>query len=270
MRKIIVLLFLVFPFFIFSQQIERVKVDGVISAPIGEDIEGISVYNVSSQKGTITNENGEFIIEVGINDRVLFTALQFQKFTIIIDEGIVENKQMRVYVNPAIMQLDEIIVRPHDLSGNIVVDVARIKTVDLDSGFTLSWEAMEFDFEFSDDRSAGVENSALDEVEPAGLNIIGLVGLLGETLFKNRNRSTQKLTPLEKAQIADASYTAVYQRFANSYFTEVLKIPEDQIENFLYFISDNGFTLDLLKENNELKLMDFLEKQSKIYLARDE
>lgn len=269
MRKIYILLLLLFPTFIFAQQIERVLVNGAITAPIGEDLEGISVYNVSAQKGTITNENGEFTIEMGVNDRVLFSALQFQKFTVIVDEGVVETRQMKVYVNPAITTLDEIIVRPHDLTGNIRVDVSRIKTVDLDTGFNISWEEMEFDFEFADDRSTEVENVAMREVPTAGLNVLGLVSLLGETLFRKRDTTVQ-LTPLEKAQLADASYTAIYQRFANDYFIDVLKIPKDQIENFLYFVTENGFKPDLVQENNELKLMDFLEKQSKIYLARTE
>lgn len=275
MKKTFAILFFVIPVMFFAQQAERTLVNGVITAPIGEDLEGISVYNVSSQKGTITDQNGAFTLEVGLQDRVLFTALQFQKFTIIVDEGIIENKQLKVYVNPAVVQLDEIIVRPHDLTGNIVVDVARIKTVDLDAGINYAWEQMEFGYEFSDDRSSSVKNTALDRtsqmaIEHIGtINLLGFVGLLGETLFRNRNRS-QILSPLEKAQLADASFTAVYQRFAQSYFTDNLKLTQDQIEPFLYFISNNGFTTDLLKENNELKLMDFLEKQSKIYLATTE
>ncbi len=270
MRKIFILMVLVFPVLLFAQQTERVLVNGVITAPFGEDLEGISVYNVSAQKGTITNENGEFSLEMGINDRVLFSALQFQKFTVIIDEGIINTRQLKVYVNPAITTLDEIIVRPHDLTGNIRVDVSRIKTVDFDTEFKISWEEMEFDYEFAPDTSTGVENSAIREVPTAGLNVLGLVGFLGEALFRKRDTTTQKLTPLEKAQLADASYTAIYQRFANDYFTDVLKIPKDQIENFLYFVTENSFTPDLIRENNELKLMDFLEKQSKIYLARTE
>jgi hypothetical protein len=270
MRKFFILLLFAFPGLILAQQTERVLVNGVITAPVGEDLEGISVYNVSAQKGTITNANGEFSLEMGINDRVLFSALQFQKFTIIVDEGIIQNRSMKVYVNPAVTTLDEIIVRPHDLTGNIRVDVSRIKTVDLDTSLNISWEEMEFDFEFADDPSSGVENVAVREVPTAGLNVLGLVGLLGETLFRKRDTTTQKLTPLEKAQLADASYTAIYQRFAHDYFIEVLKIPKDQIENFLYFVTENGFRPDLVQENNELKLMDFLEKQSKIYLARTE
>lgn len=270
MRKFVFLLLLVFPVFVFSQQIERVVVQGVVTAPVGEDLEGISIYNSSSQRGTITNEKGEFSLEVGVNDRVLFSALQFQKFTVIVDEGIVSTRQMKVYVNPAVTTLDEIIVRPHDLTGNIRVDAGRINTTDLAVDLNLSWENMEFDFEFAPDSSTEVENIATREVPTAGLNVLGLVGFLGETLFKRRDTATQKLTAVEKAQLGDASYTAIYQRFAQDYFVDVLKIPQDQIVSFLYFAVDNGFTRDLIQENNELKLMDFLEKQSKVYLARTE
>lgn len=270
MQKRLIFLLLLIPALFFSQQIQRIEINGIITAPVGEDLEGISIFNISSQKGTITNENGEFVLEVGLNDRVLFSALQFQKFTIIVDEGIIDTRQMKIYVNPAVTTLDEIIVRPHDLTGNIQVDVSRIKTVDIESDLSIPWEVMEFDYEFAPDKSTAVENKATNEVPTAGLNIIGLVSLIGEKLFKRGDATNQKLSSLEKAQIQDASYTAIYQRFARDYFTNVLNIPSDQIQNFLYFVTENGFSAELIKENNELRLMDFLEKQSKIYLSQTE
>jgi len=272
MQKLLLILIFIIPFVGLPQQIERVKVEGVITAPPGEDLEAISIYNISSQKGTITNEKGEFTLEVAVNDRVLFSALQFQKFTVIVDEVIVKEKIMKIYVNPAVMQLDEIIVRPHNLTGNIVVDAARIKTSKPPVSFDLSWEDLEYGFEFSDDKSSGVKNSALDKTSKMAtehigtVNLLGFVGLLGETLFKNRKSTSEKRSPLVRAQLTDVSYTAIYQRFPKTYFTDLLQIPEDRIENFIYYSIENGFTADLLQENNELKLMDFLEKQSKIYL----
>tara|TARA_R110000850_G_scaffold16697_3_gene51788 strand:- start:16914 stop:17726 length:813 start_codon:yes stop_codon:yes gene_type:complete len=270
MRNTISFILLLVPFLLFAQQIERVSVNGSITSSVpGEDLEGISIYNTSSQKGTITDSEGKFTLEVGVNDRVLFTALQFQKFTVIIDEGIVDTRQMKVYVNPAITQLDEVIVRPHDLTGNIRVDVSRIKTVDIASGFNLSWEEMEFDFEFSEDKSSGVENSALQEVPSAGLNILAPFGFLADLIFKSKNRSSQPdLTPLQELQLKDASFVALQQRFPEAYYSEILNIPEGEQVNFIYFVLDQDFTTDLLRENNELKLMDFLEKQSQLYLRR--
>lgn len=270
MQKLILFILLFFSIIAFSQQIERVKVDGIITAPLGEDLEAISIYNISSQKGTITNTEGEFSLEVGLNDRVLFSALQFQKFTVIVDEGILKTKLMKIYVNPAILQLDEVIVRPHDLSGNIKVDVSKIKTTAPIEFASISATDLAYGFEFSDDKNSRVKNSALDKTsrmatEHIGtINLLGLVGLLGKTLFRNRDRS-QKLSPIEQMQQGDASFAALNQRFPKTYFTDLLQIPEEHIESFIYFSLDKGFTPDLLKENNELKLMDFLEKQSKRY-----
>ncbi|MEX2350629.1 MAG: carboxypeptidase-like regulatory domain-containing protein [Flavobacteriaceae bacterium] len=270
MRNMIFFVFLLVPFLLIAQQIERVTVNGVITSSVpGEDLEGISIYNTSSQKGTITNAEGEFIIDVAVNDRVLFTALQFQKFTVIVDEGIVDTRQMKVYVNPAITQLDEVIVRPHDLTGNIKVDVSRIKTVDIASGFNLTWEEMEFDFEFSDDKSSGVENSAIQEVPSAGLNMLAPFALLADLIFKPKDRLSQpSLTPIQQLQLKDASFIALQQRFPEAYYSEILNIPDDEQVNFIYFVIEQDFTTDLLKENNELKLMDFLEKQSQLYIKR--
>lgn len=271
MQKYLLLFIILIPCIGLSQEINRIQVDGIITAPPGEDLEAISIYNVSSQKGTITNVEGEFSLEVGLNDRILFSALQFQKFTVIIDEGILETKQMKIYVNPAILQLDEVIVRPHDLTGNIVVDVSRIKTAPPLAFSDISFTDLEYGFEFSDDKSSGVKNNALDKTsvmatENIGtVNLLGFVGLLGETLFRNRNRS-QKLSPIQQMQRGDASFVALNQRFSKTYFTDLLQITEEHIESFIYFSLDNGFTSDLLKENNELKLMDFMEKQSKTYL----
>ena len=66
----------------FAQEIERVEVNGRIIVD-RNDVEGVTVYNHSSQTGTVTDKEGNFVINVAINDRVEFGALQFQNFTII-------------------------------------------------------------------------------------------------------------------------------------------------------------------------------------------
>ncbi|MCB0464912.1 MAG: hypothetical protein KDC78_04440, partial [Aequorivita sp.] len=73
-KKLLLLLFIVVSPALFAQDIDRTKVSGKIHVPQGEDAEGISVYNISSQKGTITNADGSFEIEIAENDRLQITA----------------------------------------------------------------------------------------------------------------------------------------------------------------------------------------------------
>src|SRR5690554_7780647 len=109
MKKLLLLLLLVAtPIVVLAQEIDRVKVQGKVIVPEGEDAEGISVYNASSQQGTITKSDGSFEIEVAENDRLRIFALQYQPFTAVVDKGIIERKRLNIYVYQAITELEEV------------------------------------------------------------------------------------------------------------------------------------------------------------------
>ena len=163
MRLTITILFLCFSGLVLSQEIERVIIQGQITAPTGEDIEGISIYNISDQEGTITDKDGKFELAVAKNDRVQVTALQFQSFTVIIDEGVIEVRKLTIYMNPAINQLEEVIVRPYDLLGNVTADVKRIQTSVISPDWDLSYSTLEFDYKFTPDALTGVRGNAAEE-----------------------------------------------------------------------------------------------------------
>ena len=59
-----------------AQNVKRVLVEGQIIVDY-PDLEGVTVYNLSSNKGTITNEEGKFAISVTLNDKIEISALQF-------------------------------------------------------------------------------------------------------------------------------------------------------------------------------------------------
>ena len=72
-----------------SQSVSRVEVKGVILSK-SNDVEAVTIFNKSSNEGTITNFNGEFIIKVAKNDVIEISALQFQTVNLTIDADIVE------------------------------------------------------------------------------------------------------------------------------------------------------------------------------------
>jgi hypothetical protein len=258
------LILLIFPVFLFAQDIERVSVKGTITAPIGEDVEGINIYNLSSQEGTVTDADGVFNLRVGINDRVQVTALQFQSFTVIVDRGVMDVREMNIYMNPAVNQLEEVIVRPYDLSGSIVVDVRRIQTSVVAPDWDLSYSTLEFDYQFSPDRQTGVRGNAAEEALGysdlrAGANVLGLVGLL----FPKKKKS-EKQVVTEKEVIT----TSLRQRYSNAYMTETFGIPDEQVNDFIYFTEENGIDKNLLISENEIQLLEFLHRQSELYKAR--
>ena len=88
MKKLLLLFLLSVSFTVSSQISKRVKVDGKIIVE-HQDVNAITVFNTSTKKGVITNEKGEFAIEVGLNDLIEFRALQYQNFDLQVSEAII-------------------------------------------------------------------------------------------------------------------------------------------------------------------------------------
>ena len=111
MRKIVFILCCLSVFGLHAQDIERTLVNGRIVVSTN-DKEGVTVYNSSSNKGTTTDENGDFELMVAINDVVEFGALQFKDFEIKVTEDIVTSKKLTVILVEEVNKLDEVVILP--------------------------------------------------------------------------------------------------------------------------------------------------------------
>ncbi|MBK5212877.1 MAG: carboxypeptidase-like regulatory domain-containing protein [Flavobacteriaceae bacterium] len=270
-KKLLILLFIAVSPMLFAQDIERTKVSGKIHVPQGEDAEGISVYNISSQKGTITNADGTFEISLAENDRIQITALQYQSFTVIVDKAIVDRKVMNIFLNPAVNQLEEVVVRPYDLSGNINVDVKKIPTYNVTKDWDLSYKNMEYGYHFEQDEKTAIAGNAAEEALHGntlrnGANILAILGGVGQLLFPKGN----KITIVEKQDTQNTISNNIQQRFSTEFIKANFDIPEDKAVDFLFYAQENGLDKNLLKPENEMQLMEFLVKKSKEYKARGE
>ena len=269
--KLLLFLFLLATPVLIAQDIQRVNVMGKIHVPKGEDAEGISIYNVSSQKGTITDEDGSFQMAIAENDRLQIFALQYQTFTVVIDKGIVDKKQMNIYVNPAITQLEEVIIRPYDLSGNIRADIEKIPTYSIAKDWDLSYKAMEFDYGFERDELTAIQGNAAEEALNSnhlvnGLNLVNILGGVGQLLFPKG----KKVSVVDREENNQLVSNNIQQRFSREFIQDNFDIPADKAFDFLYYAQDNGLDSNLLKPENEIQLMDFLQKKSEEYKKRQE
>ena len=270
-KKLLLLLFIVVSPALFAQDIDRTKVSGKINVPQGEDAEGISVYNISSQKGTITNADGSFEIEIAENDRVQITALQYQSFTVIVDKGIVERKVMNIFLNPSVNQLEEVIVRPYDLSGNINVDVKKIPTYTGTKDLSLSYYNLKYGDDLEPDDKTSISINAAEEALhnntlKHGANVLALLGGVASLLFPEG----KTITLVEKKETQSIISNNIQQRFSKDFIAVNFGIPEDKAIDFLFYAQENGLDQDLLKPQNEMQLMEFLFKKSKEYKKRGE
>ena len=77
MKRFILFVLCVTGFTVYAQDFKRIEVHGKIIVE-SNDVYGITIFNTSSNKGTITNDKGEFKLAVRLNDVIEVSALQFQ------------------------------------------------------------------------------------------------------------------------------------------------------------------------------------------------
>lgn len=237
----------------------RVFVAGEVIVPLDGEASQIEVINQNSKEGTVTNQYGQFGISVREGDRLRFKAIQYQNFTVIIDENIVKNKKFTIKINDEINTLDEVIVKPYDLEGNIEVDARKVKTE-----FYAAPESEEVINEYEGEqpyvRSQTITENYTTEQRfiKNGLNIANIF----REILSSKEVSEDQTLPKD----VDVMVRKMYK---DSFFKENLDIEQENINQFIFFVEDKGLTKSMLQKGNELNLIEFLIKKSEEFKAQD-
>lgn len=229
----------------------RIIVQGKVNVPLEAEAKGIHVYNTDLGKGVLTDDIGKFAILVKAGDELTFSALQYEDFKLIIDESIIEAKKITVSLRESVEPLDDVYVRPYDLSGSIEVDVARVKITDFQGVSEDAKKAIfAYEGDFARDSKSPIPKAVVDEqfVE-YGLDVANVF----RTIFKRTKNNKEIPEDLD---------VTIRKMYDDSFFKEYLNIERDKINQFIFFAQDNGLSQTMLEEKHELELIEFLVTKS--------
>ena len=175
-----------------------------------------------------------------------------------------------VHLNPNLNQLEEVIVRPYDLTGNVEVDVGRVKVYDFDTALSFDYQSMEFEYDFKDDAQSRIRNVVSEEVSNLnvmqyGFTPLGILEFIGKD--RKKRRQTKALSAIQSEEIVA---TVLRQRYNVYFFEDSYSIPQTRYDDFIYFVQEQGIPEGYLKPENEIRLLGFLKQQSTLYLERTE
>lgn len=265
MKQLLLLIFMCCTFAGLAQQTNRVVVEGKVIVPKEEEPEGIHVYNITSEKGTVTDASGGFSMAVAEQDRLQITSIQYQSFTVVVSSKAIAEGILKVYLNPYINTLDEVLLSPYGLTGDLERDAQSIE-VFATPEIELSFDA---DADFAPDRFSRIEGNAAQEAlgygnMKHGLNIKGLIDLLANAIFPKKKKPAyvdpfkEEVTTIQRLQ----------EKYSVAFYAETFGIPTEKVDDFIYFAEENAITPSMLTPENEIKLLETLLQQSELYKAR--
>lgn len=246
----------------FSQNIQRENIDGKIIVE-GVDIEGITIYNSTSTKGTVTNERGEFTIEVTLNDLIEIRALEYEKLDVTVNKAILDSKKLHVFLIEEINTLDEVIIRSKKMTGNLNTDLNRVNK------FNQKLDAIYFGIKNEEAYALKkdlrnpvniITTKAAPQTVVHGLNIINIVDQLLIPLFRSEVKDKKA------AGIPEVPAKSIKYYLGSNFLVDNFKIPEHRVEEFIRYVEDKTFNFDLLNYGHEIEFLELLNTKSKIFL----
>jgi hypothetical protein len=176
---------------------------------------------------------------------------------IILTKADLKLKMLRVKLEVFVNTLDEVVINPNALTGNLIVDSKNIKITTITPiDFRL---AMDTDFE--DDRFSSPTNKLMPGYLDTTYmtNFVAVAGKIIK-LFKGKSK------PKEVGFISKKEFhEAVQESFSATFFTQTLKLKEDEIGLFLAFCENDNNANALLDVNKSFELTDFLIQKNMEY-----
>ena len=250
------LLCFIFPVFVFSQTGEIKNLEGRVTSKDG-DVAATHVLNITTQKASITDINGFFSIPVRVNDTLVFSAVQFKKKQIVITPSIYESTNIEVPLDEALEELDEVVVTPYNLSGDISKDLKILNTDPVVTASTL-----------------GLANAYVRVPTKAERELYEATsGGIGIPLNPILNGISGRTKMLKERVARDNLYSRtgrVREFYADSLYYTKLKIPKDRTDDFFYFCEVDSTFQAVVDSHDLIQIWDYLEKRSLVYRKNNE
>lgn len=236
---------------------ESKLLNGRVEAP-GKDVVGVAVQNITSKNAVITSFDGQFAIQVKEGDTLVFSAVQFKRKVLPINEAIFNTRFVTVPLEEFVNELEEVVVQPYNLSGNLSEDLGGLQ-LEKD----VSAEALGLP-------NAGVRIKTQSErklQEAAGPKFnVGMI--LSPPLNPIINAITGRTKMLKNRVKLDNTYARtqrVQDFYVDSLFVGLFKIPSEKIEDFMYYCEVDQEFQNVVDSGDKLRILDYMILKSRAY-----
>jgi len=239
----------------------RIEIKGHL---IGDNTEiaQLHIYNLQTKKGTISNQQGHFFMQVAKDDVLLISSIQFSDKKYTVTKLDIFSKTITILLESEATNLDEIVINSHNLSGNLIMDIKKVpKNFQSHLHYKLDLDGINFDApaKVKSPKDIKLPDPLRTSETVNSVNLMPLIGLLTKGI-----RKKQQLKKLHKKRLQALPIT-IRNDFGDAFFEDKLKIPKPLIDDFLQYCQQKDI-LRLYLQNKKMDLIESFFSQSKLYL----
>ncbi|MBS9463491.1 hypothetical protein KIM67_13820 [Flagellimonas sp. 389] len=253
-------------------QEKLIKLTGNVQS-LGNDVSNVLVINLSTKRSTITDAMGRFTIEAKYMDSLRFSAVQYIPKKIIVTDTMLNGNVILVSLKDNIIDLEEVIVSPYNLTGEIDLDIKRLGLKPLVSSTSLGLPNADVEVMTQSERllleaDRGKYARFMNAEEkskgmPVFLGYL-TIGVIINT-HKIINRASGRTKLFEEMVALDenmAMEKKIIAMFSKTTMCESFGIPQNTIDNFLSFCLAQPDFHKLKEVENTIQVWEYLKAKS--------
>jgi hypothetical protein len=216
----------------FSQSSELFFLKGKVVCSVKE-LNEVNVYNLRSESSTATNENGDYTLFVKVGDTLKFTNLQIETKKLVIQDSDLKKTLLVTTLFPNIIELQ-------------TVEIKEYKNINAVSLGILSKPAKKYTPAERKLRTAEEFHWYSPLLIPfGGMPLDGLINSIS-----GRTTMLKKELVIEKKE---KLLLKIENQFGYDYFTQKLKIPQENVRGFWYYAIEDERIENALNTKNKTK-----------------
>ena len=220
------------------------------------DVTGVVIQNLTTERATISDVDGYFSIPVALNDTLVFSAVQFKRKLVPVTQALLDAPFFVVPMEAFVNELEGVTVNPYGLTGRLDSDVVGLTLAKDVSAEALDLPNAHVKIPSQSERKLLQATSA----KTTGNGIVSVTRFLnaitGRTkMLKNRVKTDQVYARTQRVQ----------QFYVDSLFVHDLKIPKKRIEDFMYYCEVDTDFQRTVDTRDKLKIWEFLVEKSVSY-----
>lgn len=218
----------------------------------GEGIPDVHILNLSARTATITNADGVFRLEVSQGDTLMISAVRYMRLMWVISPEALEAGEIEIPLQPFVNELDEVVVSPYALTGDLAEDLTRVPENKAPTSYSLNLPNA------TARKYTPTENRLNEATTGAGL--VPLNPLLNAITGRTKRLKKQLAVENRFAKLME-----IRQPFADSVFVDQLGIPEERLSDYLYFCEVDSLFNAVAYSGDQLRIWAFFRRKGEEY-----
>tara|TARA_B100000949_G_C14211247_1_gene420377 strand:+ start:231 stop:998 length:768 start_codon:yes stop_codon:yes gene_type:complete len=240
-KHILLLLFCLLTTFAFSQESEPIK-GKVLSSANDEPLENVNIVNLNEVIGTTSDKEGDFSIRAKVNDTLYFSYLGYKSIRVRVTNDWLKFGDIKVKMTELGIALEEVVVKPVQLTGYVEVDAKIIPIYD------------NYRYRISG-LSSGYEGGSK---QPGAINkVLGAIFNPADFLYNVFGKRPKQMRKLRKMKQDDEIRNLLASKYDRETLMAVLQLERVDIDEIL---NNCNYSESFIKTANDLQILDAISE----------